>query len=106
MTALTDRIVEVVNSANLGQPTARKSGRTDRWPYVPVIDHGTHVEQIRGLAYATRPEAMYAAERHLDQARATLARHLAEPRYRALREQYGLPREIDSSPDGADSDIM
>jgi hypothetical protein len=55
------------------------------------MDHET---QLLGLAYPTRIEALARAARHTDALREQLARHLANPRYRALREQHGLPREI------------
>lgn len=80
--------------ADHGKPTAVKRGRNPRWPYVPVIDHGTHTEQIVKRAFATRDEAIACAARVIEGRAADLARKLADPRYRALREQYGLPREI------------
>jgi hypothetical protein len=76
-------------------PTARKTGRNPKWPYVPVlILSGGQQQQIRGLAYATRPEAIAAAERHIAAIRRRVERDLADPACRALREHYGLPREI------------
>lgn len=95
-----ERIAAAVAAADFGTPTARKAGRDSRWPYVPIIDHGesrplSPTTQLRGLAYATRGEAVAAAERHVARARAQLAEHLGERRYRALREQHGLPRELD-----------
>lgn len=94
-------IARIVADLDLGTPTARKTGRDARWPYVPVIDYaGTpsspkpHQEQVRGLAYATREEALAAAAHRIDRLRLDLAIKLADPRYRALREQYDLPREI------------
>lgn len=47
-----------------------------------------------GVAYATRDEAIAAAERHIDALRSSLAVKLANPGARLLREQYGLPREL------------
>lgn len=66
---------------------------------MPVIaytdDTGApHTSQLIRLAFATRVQAVEAAERHLEAVRTTLARRLAEPRHRALRESYGLPREV------------
>jgi len=98
--SLTSDIERVVAAANFGEPSAAKRGRNPSWPYVPVITglghfgDGSGQRQIRGLAFATRDEAVAAAKRHIAQQRAELARHLAEPRYRALRESYGLPREV------------
>ncbi len=93
---------DVAATIELGSPSARKGGRDPRWPYVPVIVYaGTpespkgYTGQVRGLAYATRDEAVDAAERSIVATRASLARKLADPRHRALREQYGLPRELD-----------
>lgn len=81
-------------NANLGRPTARKSGRDARWPYVPVVvisDDVRDIEcQVRGLAYATRSEAIDAAEKHIARERAELERKLSLPNYRALRAQYGV----------------
>lgn len=92
-------IEAAVAAADLGRPNARKAGRNPAWPYVPVIlrtDHAgaTRSTQLIGLAYATRAEAVAVAAAHIDRARAALARDLADPRYRALRQQHGLPREV------------
>lgn len=82
-------------------PSARKSGRRPEWPYVPIVVHErsdgrmTTTKQLRGLAYETRDEAVAAAAAHIEACRRTLARQLGERQYRALREQYGLPREIE-----------
>jgi len=94
-----ERIAEVVAGVEHGRPAARKLGRNPRFPYVPVLVGSPGggldgVEQILGLAFATREEAVWAAERTVGQRRAALARHLAEPRHRAAREHYGLPREL------------
>lgn len=83
---------------------ARKSGRNPKWPHVPVIltrripgrpiaDFSME-SQIRGLAYATREEAIACAQRSIEAQRAHLRGRLNEPRYRALRESFGLPTEI------------
>lgn len=92
-------IQETAAGADFGRAWATKRGRNKSWPYVPVIvttdQVGTDSQhQIKGLAYATRDEAVQAAQDHIDRARRTLAEHLADPRHRALRESYGLPREI------------
>ena len=88
---------QAADAADFGTPSARKAGRNPRFPYVPVVKVSPlrpTTRQIKGYAYATRNEALAHAERHIANARRTLARQLADPRYRALREQHGLPREI------------
>lgn len=94
-------IDQTVAEADFGRPSARKRGQDPRWPYVPVIEHaGTasapkaYQEQIRGFAFATRAEAVASAEAHIAAERLELARKLADPRMRALREQHGLPRDL------------
>jgi hypothetical protein len=81
------------------RPGARKDGRNPRFPYVPVAistdRRGRHTDQIRGLAFATIEEAKEAAARYLQEERDDLVRRLSEGRFRALREQYGLPRELE-----------
>lgn len=87
-------------NADLGSPTAAKRGRNPRWPYVPVLTlAGGRTQQLRGLAYATREEAVGRAEREIAAMRASLARRLLVPRHRALREQFGLPRELPVPPE-------
>lgn len=96
-------IEEVAAAADFGIPTARKTGRDPRWPYVPVIRPTVSEldrpgppghRQVLGVAYATRDEAIAAAARHIEALRASLAVKLANPGARLLREQYGLPREL------------
>lgn len=98
---LDDAITRVVATVDFGTPSAAKRGRNPKFPYVPIVKHTeggpsgngwTH--QLLGLAYVTREEAVERAQKHIDAARASLARQLTEPRMRALRESYGLPREI------------
>ncbi|RDI17260.1 hypothetical protein DEU38_12396 [Rhodococcus sp. AG1013] len=90
-------------NADLGSPGAVKRGRNSRWPYVPILElTGGRAQQLRGLAYATRGEAVARAEREIAAARASLARRLLVPRHRALREQFGLPRELPEPPDEPD----
>lgn len=90
----------VAGAADFGQPSARKTGRRAEWPFVPVLlvtDPSNGVQsqqQLKGVAFATRAEAVDYATEHVAQARRALAERLAEPRNRALREQYGLPREL------------
>lgn len=95
---LFDQIATVADALDLGTASARKTGRNPTWPYVPVIistHYGRKTQsQLTKVAFATRNEALEHAQRHLDTVRADIAGKLADPRYRALREQYGLPREL------------
>lgn len=93
---LAQAIAQVIEAAeaSFGTPAAVKRGRNPRWPYVPVIRHGHRSAQIQGLAYATAPEALEAAERHIIAERRLMARRLATPRYRALRRYHGLEAEL------------
>lgn len=97
---LAARIEQIVAAKDFGQASARKSGRNPAWPYVPVVIHTDEcgrrsvINPVRGLAYATRAEAVERAERSIAFWRADLAEKLANPRHRAQRESYGLPREI------------
>jgi hypothetical protein len=96
---LAQRISDVVADADLGEASALKRGRNPLYPYVPVIKTTSgvgqeHTSQLLGLAYQTRDEALHRAQLHIDALRAHIARQLSEPRYRALRESYDLPREI------------
>ena len=97
MNHLTSQIEEAVASVDFGTASARKRGRNPDYPYVPVIErpNGTTSNPVRGRAYATRTEAVAAAQRQIDGRRRQLSDQLAQPRYRALREAYGLPRELD-----------
>lgn len=101
-----DMIAEAVASATptFGTATAAKRGRRPEWPYVPVIKLYEATEkvgtgkaqttQIKGKAFATREEAVAYAQRRIDHQLALLAEKLADPAYRALREEHGLPREV------------
>ncbi len=100
--ALADRIAEAVAAHDFGSATARKTGRDQRWPHVPVIRHHTgglrgdgYQEQLLRRAFATRPEAVEYAGKVIAMRKADLAANLAEARMRALRRQHGLPEEID-----------
>jgi hypothetical protein len=93
---------EAAARADFGKASARRSGRNPNWPYVAVIDHGeqatgvhtTRTETILKVAFATRDEAIQEAQRQIDFRRRSLAKRLALPGYRALREQHGLPTEL------------
>lgn len=99
---LFDAITDAAANADFGTASAAKRGRNPEFPYVPVVNlpglHGgayqAQTRQIKGKAFATRMEAVAYAQRHIDLARSDLARKLADPRMRALRESYGLPREV------------
>lgn len=85
---------EAASAADMGAPSARKSGRDSRWPYVPVVLYTGELrpreEQILGRAFATRSEAEGYAARTIDRRRLHLLRQLEQPRYRALRAQHGV----------------
>lgn len=94
-----DPFAAAAEAADFGQPAARKTGRDPRWPYVPVIVGGIagqahQTKQLLGRAFVTRGEAVADAAGHVARLRADLARRLALPQYRALREQHGLPRDL------------
>lgn len=98
-----DAIAQAAAAAYAGhKATARKSGRRAEWPYVPVIDRDpgergcdrVHKLSVRGLAFATREEAVAAAEMHLAGLVTFLDKRLRDPRHRALRQQHGLPTEL------------
>lgn len=92
------------HAALAGTPGAVKRGRDSRWPYVPIVclpdrpdgAYAAQTSQIRGRAFATRDEAIADAAAYLERGRAAFAADLLEPRHRALREHWGLPREIPS----------
>ena len=92
---------QIAAEFDFGKPSAAKRGRRKEWPFVPIINYGrqpvgvymTRTMQLKGLAYATREEAVERAAKHIDGNRTELARKLRDPRYRALRLQYGLPEE-------------
>lgn len=77
---------------------ALKRGRNPKWPYVPVMlwvrekppFPGQKQEQIKGLAFATREEAVEAAQKGIDFLRDKLRKDLASPYGRAMREQWGV----------------
>lgn len=94
VTARRQLITATVAAIDLGQPSARKSGRNPRWPYVPIVKHGHTTQQILGIAYATREEAVATAARNIEALRASIARKLDDRCYRALRQRYGLPAEL------------
>lgn len=98
MTKTASLISAAVEAADFGRPSARKSGRRAEWPYVPVIVANGRQSQILRRAFATREEAVDHAAEHIAELRADLARRLALPQMRALRERYGLPRELEDSP--------
>jgi hypothetical protein len=88
---------DAAQAANLGEPTARKRGRTADYPYVPVIRHTEggrygdgYDEQIRGKAYADRADAVAHAQAVIRHRRDHLARELGKVNMRQLRAQHGV----------------
>lgn len=89
-----DRVDLIAAAEDFGVPSAAKRGRNPRWPFVPVVKFESgRTQQLRGLAYSTREDAVARAERQIDARRQQLARDLCRPNMRALREQHGLPRD-------------
>lgn len=99
-TATIAAAVERARSTDTRRASAVKRGRNPRFPYVPIWTYtdatgGRRTENpMTRRAFATREEAVTYAERLLDREYEVLARHLADPGYRSLREHYGLPREL------------
>jgi len=92
---IAERITAAVEAKDWGTPGAVKRGNDPRWPYVGIIKlNGRTRNPLGRRAYATREEAIAAVKAHIEHLKATEREKLAEPRYRALRETYGLPSEI------------
>lgn len=90
---------EAVAKAVVVTPTAAKSGKSPRWPYVPVIKLNLAVgraktQQIRGKAFATREAAISYAARHIERLKERYRHDFLAPERRALRLHYGLPAEL------------
>lgn len=96
---LADRVDQIVADFPIGSPSAVKRGRRTEWPYVALLTDylgkpGMTHNPMGRRAYATREEATQAAERYAAFFRADMRAKLLDPRYRALREHHGLPREL------------
>ena len=99
---LMQAIEKLVAEQKFGRANAVKRGRNPKYPWVPIIDYGeqtqgvhtTRTEQIRKLAFAEREDAVNAAQKVIDARRDKFRHDLLEPRMRALRQQYNLPRDI------------
>jgi hypothetical protein len=102
---LEERIEAIVAAENFGGASAAKRGRNPKFPYVPVIqllpDGGqlggcgsARTIQLRGLAYATREQAIGRAERQILADRRRFRKNLWDPGCRVLRERHGLPCEL------------
>lgn len=82
------------------QVGAVKRGRDARWPFVPLLKRAepatgaTVTQQVLGLAYATRGEAVEAASLHLVALRRSSLERWGERPYRADRVACGLPRDV------------
>lgn len=94
-----DRIDAIVADLDLGTASAAKRGRNPAYPYVPLIKYTNRLwdrteNPTRHVAYATRDEAVARAQWSIDATREMIREKLKQPRYRAMRKQYGLPEEI------------
>ena len=103
-TSIVKLIDAAVAAANFGTAAAVNRGRNPKLPYVPGIAWATDgwvqgecTRQLKGLAYATREEAIGAAQGHIDASREELRRRLAVPNLGALRQSYGLPQELEEN---------
>lgn len=104
MKTFAERIDEIVASQRWGSPSAAKRGRNPQWPYVPVIAfeerryrdgfERARTEQIRGLAFATRAEAVERAAQHIEFRKATFREQFSKPNYRAHRSYWGMPCDL------------
>lgn len=87
--------------------SAVKRGRNRDFPFVPVLklNQPTGIAQTKnpcqGLAFATREEALDCAQKTLDGEQARLAKAMTTVGSRALREQFGFPRELTDMEAGA-----
>lgn len=94
-------IEDAVAAAEWGKPSAAKRGRNPAFPYVPVVVYPARTANLaQGRAYSTREEAVAFCQKHIEHCKQITIARLAEPRNRALREQYGLPRDILTSKEG------
>jgi len=94
-----EQIERIAAEFAIGRPSAVKRGRSSEWPYVALIAdylgrEGCSHNPMGRRAYATREEAVAAADRYIKFFRADLKAKLLDPSHRALREQHGLPREL------------
>src|SRR5690348_15219242 len=95
-------IQRAIDRDHFGKPTARKGGRNPKWPYVPVVRRttggkggGGYDQQLKGKASAPRPEAVDCARHKIELSYRALRSQLLKVGNRPLREQHGLPRELD-----------
>lgn len=91
---LDEQIKAVLDRMDFGTATAAKRGRDPAWPYVPIIQYAKFTKQVRNRAFTTRQAAIDCAQGVVDKARETAGTQFKTPRYRAFRQQWGLPTEI------------
>jgi len=98
---ITDQQIEAAVQQAYGHYRAEavKRGRDPRFPYVPIYRFSdgagnSQTTQIRNRAYSTRGEAIQCAADFIARLKQHMRDQLCKPGCRALREQYGLPREI------------
>jgi hypothetical protein len=77
---------------------AVKRGRNPAYPHVPIYRYNgpgrAQTKQLQGRAYAERADAINCAQRYIDLLKDQMRDRLQHPGSRALREQWGLPREL------------
>lgn len=93
-------LAAAVAGFDFGKPGAVKRGRSPARPYVPLrlLTPGpgrvAKTIQIRGLAFATRAEALASAAGYIERLREHLREQLLSVGCRALRRSMGLPEEL------------
>jgi hypothetical protein len=92
----------IVATMDLGKASALKRGHNPVFPYVPIVlhtnphcaDFAPRQEQILGRAFIEREAAIECARKVIEARREHYRRQFNRRGCRALREQYGLPREL------------
>lgn len=96
---LFDMFLAAVVERDTFTASAAKRGRNAKFPYVPVLklNLGSIAKTqnpARGLAFATREEAIACAQKCIDDSNVRMALQMTIQRHRASREDYGFAREL------------